>query len=107
MHNLSDGFFIPGVMSKPNVAPSIATDRAVLRSKDNATRVELAGGNIINVVAPGGVNITTPTATINGDLHVTGKITADNDVQTGNIKLGTHKHGGVQSGGSSTGGPTP
>lgn len=41
MHDLSDGFCIPGVRSVPNVEGAISTTEAQLRSVDGTTRVRL------------------------------------------------------------------
>jgi phage baseplate assembly protein W len=47
----------------------------------------LATGAAVRVVADGG-------ARIEGDLHVTGAITADGDVKAGDISLTSHRHSG-------------
>lgn len=81
MHDLSDGFVIPGIWSQPRVLSGVSTSKAQLRSTDGSTRLELdPGSQRINLVAPGGVYI-------NG------------------IKFDTHKHSGVQTGSGNTGGP--
>ena len=43
--------------------------------------------------------------TINGNVKINGTLTASTDVVTNGISLKTHKHGGVQAGGSDTGVP--
>lgn len=58
----------------------------------------------LQIAAPGDVAIQ-GNVTIDGDVDVTGTVTASTDVLGGGISLATHTHGGVQSGGSSTGGP--
>lgn len=81
MHDLSDGFAIPGIWSQPRVLSGVSTSKAQLRSTDGLTMLELdPGSQRINLVAPGGVYI-------NG------------------IKFDTHKHSGVQAGSGNTGGP--
>ena len=53
-----------------------------------------------------GIVITTTLGvTINGDVHVTGTLTADTDVVGGGKSLKTHKHGGVTTGSGQTGTP--
>lgn len=69
--------------------------------KGNAT-IEVEGG--VNLSAPN-VDIDSPSVTMSGDLDVTGTVTAGTDVLGGGISLKTHVHGGVQSGGSTTGLP--
>lgn len=94
MHNLSDGFALVGVRSRPRVLASVSTTAAQLRSDDGAMRLELAAGNVLNIVAPGGVNIT-------GNVAITGTL-QNNGVNVGS----THVHGGVDPGGSNTAGPS-
>lgn len=108
MHDLSDGVFIPGLRSKPKVsnpAPSITT--AQLRSDDGMVYVELAAGHIVNVVAPGGINLIGP-VTITGPLALSGAFTGvggavyNIDIKTsgdviakvgaGQVGLSTHQH---------------
>lgn len=43
---------------------------------------------------------------LNGDITVTGKITASDEIKSGTHTLTAHVHSGVQSGGSNTGTPT-
>jgi hypothetical protein len=66
-------------------------------------------GTSVSVVHPDGVDVTTPTLTINGDLVVNGAIQATGDVvadSSGSAHhLSTHVHSGVQTGGGNTGGP--
>lgn len=55
-------------------------------------------GDGIQITAPGGI-------TIEGDVDIAGTLTASEDVIGGGISLKSHKHGGVQTGGSQTGTP--
>jgi hypothetical protein len=50
MHDISDGFFIPGFRSKPRVLSGFSTTTAQFRSDDGLTFVELGPG-IINLIA--------------------------------------------------------
>lgn len=65
----------------------------------------------ISLVHPDGIDATTPTFTLNGDLQVngdingTGKGTFTGEVQGNGIHLSLHHHPGVQTGGGNTGGP--
>lgn len=111
MHDLSDGFAIPGIRSLPRVLPSISSDSTQLRNDAGTVYVEVEAG-AVNVVAPV-VNITAPTVNVlastevkmtTPELKVTGEITA-REGTPGEIGLGafgdlynTHTHGGVQSG---------
>lgn len=60
----------------------------------------------ISISPDGGIALTsTKPVTVNADLHVNGSITASGDVTGAGISLEGHVHGGVQTGGSSTGRP--
>jgi hypothetical protein len=90
--NLTDGFAIPGPRSIPNVLSNISANTAQLRSKDGSTYIEIAAGGIVNIVAPGGLNV-------NGSVVASGEVTGNG------ITLSTHTHGGVSTGGGETGPP--
>jgi len=98
MHSLSDGFALVGTRSIPRLLGNISTSSVQLRSDDGSTYVELAGGQMVNVVAPGGINL-------NG-VRIDGS--GNTDFGSGTVKQGgkhidsTHFHGGVASGGSNT-----
>jgi hypothetical protein len=104
MHDLSDGFFLPGQLSQPKVPASFSTSTTRLTSLDGELYIELASGHVANIVAPGGVNIS-------GTLSVTGAITATGNITAGSgggdqVDMQNHTHGGVQTGGSQTSRPT-
>lgn len=118
MHDLSDGFCLPGPFSQATKISSISTTTAQLRSNDGSTFVELdPAGKIVNVTAPGGMTLNTPTVTITGVINVqnqqgaanastmSGTMRTTGDVVAGTISLTGHKHGGVQTGGGQTGVP--
>jgi hypothetical protein len=94
MHDLSDGFALVGVRSTPRVLSGVSANSAQLRSDNGTAYVELAAGGVVNIVAPGGLNIHANTA-------ITGTLT-DNAKNVGS----THTHGGVTTGGGTTGAPT-
>lgn len=117
-HDLSDGFVIPKVWSVPNVVGGVSATTTQLRSDDGTTYVEVAGGGVTNIVAPGGLKITAPTVEITGYLTVdneaghssastfSGTIrTTGGDVIADAVSLQTHVHSGVQPGGGDTGPP--
>ncbi|HEJ7990256.1 TPA: oxidoreductase [Serratia liquefaciens] len=66
--------------------------------------IEFADGEI-TIVSPAKVRINAPISLFEGDVEVTGKVTANGDVVGAGISLSTHVHGGVESGGSNTAGP--
>lgn len=92
-HDLSDGFALVGVRSKPRAFPVPLTG-AQLRTDDGGTLVEVSPGTV-RVVAPTKVHLDTPL------LEVTG------DVKAGTVSLQNHVHAGVQSGSSNTAAPVP
>ncbi len=77
LHDLSDGFVIPGVKSKPNVIPNISTTSAQLRTDDGQTYLDIKSGTI-TIEAPTAVNVNTGTATVtaSGNVNVTAGGTA-------------------------------
>lgn len=119
IHDLADGVCLVGFRSFPRSLGSVSTDTTQLRSDDGTTYVEVAGGGIVNVVAPTSINLNSPIVNIEGVINVhnvnsatnscniTGTIVASGDVQSnsGGHKLNTHVHSGVQTGGGDTGGP--
>lgn len=87
MHDLSDGFFIPGGVSKPHAPPAISTASVQLRSHDGTTYVEIKG-QAINIVAPAGVKITgteeeTGNLKLDANLEVVGNTALDGTLQVG------------------------
>lgn len=105
MHDLSDGFANVGVKSQPNVIPSINTSTVQLRSNDGSTYVEVNGSQIVNVVAPGGINLNGVIIDSSGNLTSPATITGMVNVIFGSISGTAHVHGGVQTGSGDTGVP--
>lgn len=98
MHDLSDGFAIPGPRSVPNIpAGSISTTGMEIRNA--------AGNSKIQMSADGKIRITASEVDITGDLKVTGEVTAKSGGTP--IPLSTHKHTGVTTGSGTSGPPTP
>lgn len=68
LQDLSDGFVIPGPRSQPHVvAGGVGMTGAELRT-DTGTTVLRLKGDAIEIVAPGGITMTTPTLTLTGDM---------------------------------------
>lgn len=117
MHDLSDGFAIPGPTSVPNTVTNVSSTNAQLRTKDGTSYLEITPSGQITVKAPGGFivqgnmhvtgsSIFDGTVNATGDVIVSGNITGTT-VKEGLIQLGTHKHGGVSTGTGDSGGPIP
>ncbi len=107
--NLSNAFFQPGLKPDTKVLPNVSTTATEIRSDDGNTKIGLSGAGGVSVAtdksvaiaAAAGVTMSGGAGNINftGNLIVTGEITLNG------IPLSTHKHTGVQSGGSNTAGP--
>lgn len=105
--DIAQGVFIPGIYSTAFPAPGNGP-REFIRFADDAefgydpdsgeADVTLPSGGTLRIFADGGV-------TIEGDLEVTGSITASDDVTASGVSLTGHTHGGVQAGSSHTGAP--
>lgn len=85
MHDLSDGFAVPGLHSQPRVLTGISANNAQLRSDDGTVYLEITPGGQINLKAPSGVAVT-------GNLTVTGTITGTTDVVAAGKSLKAHIH---------------
>jgi phage baseplate assembly protein V len=75
-------------------------DGALLAYDPEAHHLDIAlpAGATLAIDASGGI-------TIKGDIALTGKLTASDDVVADNISLKSHLHGNVQAGGAKTGAP--
>lgn len=95
MHDLSDGFFLPGFRSRPHKVGSLNLTDVELRSFERNAFISIKPDNTITVETAGTANVsaTTLTATantitlngpttINGDVTVNGNITATGDITT-------------------------
>lgn len=83
MHNLSDGFFIPGFRSQPRKLVNISATSAQLRNDAGDTYVEVKDGQLVNVVAPGGCNINGVTIDTHGNIGGVKDLTTTGDASLG------------------------
>ncbi|MBP2167720.1 phage baseplate assembly protein gpV [Erwinia toletana] len=97
MHDLSDAFALVGPQSQAEKISHISTSAVQVRTDDGNSFIELTQG--------GRVTIKSALVTIEGDLQVNGSVTSSGDQIAAGISQSGHTHGGVQSGGSNTGGP--
>lgn len=119
MHDLSDGFFIPGFRSQSRKLQNIDTENAQLRNEDGTESFTMAPTGItaksalkVTLEAPiiilkGGVQVDGTVNGIGGGGTVdfgTSTIKAA-DAQLGGKSFNSHKHGGVQTGSGQTGAP--
>lgn len=93
------GVVLRGLISEAFAAPD---NRAIdlIEFSDGAIFSYDAAAHALSITLPAG-----GTASIIGDVNVTGTLTATVDVVGGGKSLKGHKHGGVQAGGAQTGTP--
>lgn len=92
MHDLSDGFIIPGFQSVPNAVTGWSTDALQIRSKSEPdVYVEVAANGKITVNTYGTVFMNCQQLIINGDVTVSGDLTAGFG-GAGAVGLRTHVH---------------
>ncbi len=104
--SISDGFAIVGPTSRPNVIPNISSDSAQLRSDDGECYVEVKNGHLVNIVAPGGINLNGVTIDASGNVAIPGSTTgAGEGTFNGGHTVSGHVHSDPQGGnvGSATG----
>lgn len=97
MHDLSDGFAIPGPRSVPRAVPGISSTALQIRNDAGTSYLEITPSGKINIVAPTGLEVT-------GNMVVSGSVTAGS-VVGGGKNLATHVHSGVTTGGGTSGPP--
>lgn len=99
MHDLSDGFAIPGPSSQPNKIANVSSTGAQLRNIAGTTYVEIAADGKIKMKSSSEIGLEAPTIKVTGNLVATGQVTSG----TPAVNLTTHVHGGVTVGSGSTG----
>ena len=116
MHDLSDGFAIPGPWSQAAKIGDVSASAVQLRSDDGASCVEIPG-QAVNLNSPGKIVLDAPLVEVAGPLVQTGAkgsgpssfkggfTNTGGRIESNGISLETHTHSGVQTGGGSTGGP--
>ena len=90
-HDLSDGFALVGVRSRPRWLQGVSTESLQIRSDDGATCIDVNPDGAVQITAQR-VRITAQRTDFDGEVWANGHRIDD-----------THRHGGVQSGGSETG----
>jgi len=110
--DIAQGIFLPGLTSD-QFPPVGNSAEEVIRFADGARLAYDPEGHVLTADLPAGAtaNITadqlniTGNVAIDGDLSVTGTVTADTDVVGGGKSLKDHKHTGVTAGGGVSGPP--
>ncbi len=132
---LSAGVVLRGLYCDAYPAPSHEASLSLMQFSDGAVmvydpeqhalQISLPDSGAITLNAPAAITLNAPRTVCNGDLFVQGqvsyagglvgsggdgaqidgKIQASGDIQAGDISLSNHKHGGVETGRGTTGGP--
>ena len=85
MHDLSDGFAIPGPKSQPKVISNISSTGCQIRNNAGTSYVEISADGKIKLVSPSEIQIT-------GNLKVSGDVVAGTSNPLTEISLLTHTH---------------
>lgn len=110
--DIAGAVFLPG-LTRDSFPPAGSTSEEVMLFADGARIAYDPDGHVLTAELPGGatanitadqVNITGNIA-IDGDVTVSGTLTADTDVVGGGKSLKGHKHTGVTAGGGVSGAP--
>lgn len=131
MHDLSDGFAIPGPFSQPQrPLGSVSSTDLQVRNAAGTTYVAITSDGKVKLVSPSEIQIQAPAVNITGNVVITGTVACGaltcasigtsgggsatiggtlsaSEVTAGGIPLSSHKHTGVTTGGGTSGGPTP
>jgi hypothetical protein len=76
MHDLSDGFALPGPFSQATKISGISTNSVQLRSNDASTYIDLnPTSQKVKIVAPGGFEVDAPTNLFTGAVTIQGLLT--------------------------------
>lgn len=102
MHDMSDGFCIPRVWSRPNRIADVSATNVQLRSDDGETFLDMTPEGVATVKAASIV--------LDGSVHCTGNLQVDGGLVDGTgtpTTFSTHTHSAVQVGGGVSGPPVP
>lgn len=101
MHDLSDGFCIPGPRSQPRKLSGVSSSALQIRADDGSAYVELGATapHAVKVLTAGSVDIEAPTINLKGAVNVTGAMVVTGNISAPNIitpsmpsGLNTHRH---------------
>lgn len=120
-HDLTDALVMLAAPPAPNALVGWEGNGIQLRNADQSTTLTIrdaeavmaAGNSVLTIPSTGAVtltsgasvSITSPVVNIDGDVNITGSMTATVGATIGGIEFGTHVHTGVQPGSGNTGGP--
>ena len=120
MYSKGDGFYLGGFLNGTPKRYLMIDDEGLTLDDGAGGRLELKGGKL-TIVAPAGIESTSPTevhntpalvmggdgatATMNGNMQINGSVTSTGDQVAGGISQTGHTHTCVQTGSGSTGTP--
>lgn len=108
-YSFSDAMYLGGILNGVPTQFVQFADAGITIKSPQLVKLEAPNVSIacqtLAVQATSAVNITTPTLTLNGAMHVTGAGTFDGDVSAQGTSVHTHKHGAVQPGSGVSGVP--
>jgi hypothetical protein len=106
--SMADGVYFGGFLNaQPDQYVQFSSTGVTVKSP-HKVRVEAPTIELVGDVNQTNGNVTmAQTLDVTGNIHGAATITGDSDVVSGTIHLKTHKHTGVQTGGGTSGGPTP
>ncbi len=102
-HDLSDGFAFFRPQSQAKKIKNISTADLEIRNDENTCKIQIKPNGEIHFI--GAKSVFHHPVEMQQTLSVTGKSTMQGGANIGGIEFGSHKHGGVQSGGSDSVGP--
>lgn len=102
-HSFSDGRFIPDVFGAYTINEEDMDYAMVISSYDGATRIALSPGKV--KIAAEEVEIVGATKITGSSIELVGPVTITGGLTVDDIPFGTHKHSGVERGGSISDGP--
>ena len=123
MHDLSDGFAIPGPFSQPEVPSDVSETELQIRNSENTARVSIDETGKVSIISATEIDITAPAVVVTGALTVNGALVSSSigttggggatiagaltaaTVSAGGKDLATHIHSGVTVGAGNTGPP--
>jgi hypothetical protein len=87
MHDLSDGFCLPGPRSQPRVLGGISTSALQIRSDDGSAFVEVqtSGSHNVNVQTGGTANVQAPNINLTGDVMITGNLAVSGSLHAADL----------------------
>lgn len=89
MHDLSDGFCLPGPRSQPRVLSGISTSALQIRSDDGAAFIEVgtSAPYAISIQTAGDVSVQAPNINLTGNVVITGDLAVSGDaLVTGSLE---------------------